>query len=117
MSSFLSAIKIWAAAAWADGVITEEEQAAMRALIDSTPLEESERGEALGWLDSPVDLEDTSVAELSSQARIGVYRATLRLVAVDRDVAGDEREFLDRLKDALQLDEQTAEQLEEELLG
>lgn len=108
MSQYLSVIRIWAATAWADGVIADAEAAAMRRLIESADLTDDERGTALGWLESEVALDTAELGELSDDARQGVYRAALRLAAVDLDVDAAERTFLERLRTALDIDEDTA---------
>lgn len=108
MSQYLSVIRIWAATAWADGVIADAEAAAMRRLIESADLTDDERSTALGWLDEKVELDTAELGELSDEARQGVYRAALRLAAVDLDVDAAERTFLDRLRDALGIDADTA---------
>jgi len=111
-SQYLSVIRIWAALAWADGVIADAEAAAMRRLIDSADLTDDERKTAVGWLDEKVELNTANIAGLSVEARHGVYRAAARLAAVDLDVAEEERSFLGRLSAGLEIDEDTARELE-----
>ncbi|HTM22940.1 MAG TPA: hypothetical protein VL172_20600 [Kofleriaceae bacterium] len=111
-SQYLSVIRIWAALAWADGVIAESEAAAMRRLIESADLTDPERSTALGWLEEKVDLDTGSMASLSEEARHGIYRAAARLAAVDLEVAEEELDFLGRLREGLGIDEDTALDLE-----
>jgi uncharacterized membrane protein YebE (DUF533 family) len=111
-SQYLSVIRIWAALAWADGVIADAEAAAMKRLIESADLTDEERASALGWLDEKVELDTTGIASLSEEARHGIYRAAARLAAVDLEVAEEELHFLARLQEGLDLDDDTARELE-----
>jgi len=111
-SQYLSVIRIWAALAWADGVIADAEAAAMKRLIESADLTDEERASALGWLDDKVELDTTGIASLSEEARHGIYRAAARLAAVDLEVAEEELDFLGRLQEGLDLDDDTARELE-----
>ena len=111
-SQYLSVIRIWAALAWADGVIADSEAAAMRRLIESADLTDAERTSALGWLEEKVDLDTASMASLSEEARHGIYRAAARLAAVDLEVAEEELHFLERLQEGLAIDQDTAAELE-----
>lgn len=109
---FLSVIKIWAAAAWADGEIADAEAKALRALINSAELPAADRTTALTWLDSRVELDAAPAAGLSEPARKGVYQAAVRMVSVDKKVTGTEEALLRRLRVALKLDDETVNQLE-----
>ena len=116
-SPYLSVIRVWAAAAWADGVIDDAEAAAMKRLVAVADLSEQERATAHTWLETKVELETDSIAGLSDSAREGIYRAAVRLAAVDRDVATEELTFLSRLRDGLTLSEGTAKQIESGVPG
>jgi uncharacterized membrane protein YebE (DUF533 family) len=111
-SQYLSVIRIWAALAWADGVIADSEAAAMRRLIESADLTDAERTSALAWLQEKVELDVASMASLSEEARHGIYRAAARLAAVDLEVAEEELHFLERLQKGLNIDAATAADLE-----
>ena len=111
-SQYLSVIRIWAALAWADDKIVDAEAAAMKRLVESADLTAEERKTALGWLDTKVELDTAGIAGLSDDARQGIYRAAGRLAAVDLEIADEERAFLDRLRDGLKIDEETARELE-----
>ncbi len=111
-SQYLSVIRIWAALAWADDKIVDAEAAAMKRLVESADLTDEERQTALSWLDTKVELDTAGIAGLSSDARQGIYRAAGRLAAVDLEIADEERAFLDRLRDGLEIDEETAKELE-----
>ncbi|HUH04617.1 MAG TPA: DUF533 domain-containing protein [Kofleriaceae bacterium] len=110
-------IRIWAALAWADGVIVDSEAAAMKRLVESADLTDEERETALGWLDKRVELDTSNTAGLSEEARHGIYRAALRLAGVDLDFAEEELQFLDRLRGALEISESTASDLEKSVPG
>jgi len=115
-SQFLSVIRIWAALAWADGVMQPSEAAAMRRLIDAAELSDADRAQALSFLDQKVELDTSNVADLGEDARRGIYRAACRLAAVDRTVAEDERAFLVRLRDGLAISAQVAQEIEAGIL-
>jgi uncharacterized membrane protein YebE (DUF533 family) len=107
----LTAIEVWIAAAWADGVIQEVEAAAIKAVIGIAKLTDEERETALGWLDQKIDLEDVNVSQLERDDRVNIYAAALGVVAIDEQVGNDENRFLERLQIALQLDDATVASL------
>lgn len=112
-SQFVAIIRVWAAMAWADGIIAEAEAIGLRRLIERTnALTEEERQTALGFLDNRVELDAARLAELNPELRKGVYRAAVRLAAIDQHIADSERTLLLRLREALALDEATARELE-----
>lgn len=112
-SQHLSVIRVWAALAWADGVIAKSEAAAMNRLIDgTTELSDAERATAKGFLTSKVELETASVAKLAPEAREGIYRAAVRLAGIDLDVAEAELSFLKRLRDGLGLSAARADEIQ-----
>lgn len=114
---FLSVIRVWAALAWADGVVQPAEAAAMRRLIDAAELTDDERAIAQTFLAEKVELDTASVAGLGDDARRGIYRAACRLAAVDRDVAAVERSFLVRLRDGLGIGADEAREIEVGIVG
>ncbi len=97
----LTAIKVWAAAAWADGVIVEAERLAMTAIIEVATLTESERDVARRWIDHRVGLEDLELAKIPAAERLHIYSVACGMAAFDKDVAAAERGFVDRLGTAL----------------
>jgi uncharacterized membrane protein YebE (DUF533 family) len=113
-TSVLTAVQIWAATAWADGTIAKEEEQAMEAVIAAARLTEAERAQARRWLTEKVSLDEVDVSELSDDNRHNIYSAALGVVTVDADVADAERTFLGRLREALDIDEDTAAELEKE---
>lgn len=108
-NQFLSVIRVWAALAWADDVIADQERDAMKRLIDGAELSDEDRETALSWLENKVELDTDPVSSLSERARLGIYRAAVRLAAVDQDVADEEKVFLGRLRDGLGIDSETAD--------
>jgi uncharacterized membrane protein YebE (DUF533 family) len=116
-SQFLSVIRVWAALAWADGVIAPAEETGMRRLIAAAALTDEEKEAALAFLSSRIDLETANLGELSGDAKKGIYRAACRLAAVDHDVAAAERIFLDRLRDGLAISETEAREIEQAVPG
>ena len=111
-SQFLTVIRIWAAMAWADGVVAEAEASALRRLISGAQLEEAESKLAHSYLENRTDLGEEGLAELSPDARNGIYRAACRMAALDREVAQSERSMLVRLRDALGLSLDNAREIE-----
>lgn len=113
-SEVLLAVKIWAAAAWADGVIVEAEAHGMKAVISVAKLTDDEKKTALSWLDNKVELDDVKVADIAPENRANIYAAALGVVVADNDIAADERAFLDRLRGALEIDDATAKALHDQ---
>lgn len=111
-STFLSVIRVWAALAWADGVIQEPEAEAMKRLIAGADLSDEERSQALGFLDTEIDLETANVSGLSDKVKQGIYRAAYRLAKVDLNVAEEERSFLVRLREGLSLSDEVCREIE-----
>lgn len=111
-SQFLTVIRIWAATAWADGVLDDAEASALRRLIEGARLDGDEAARARAFLDSRVELDDTGLGELSADARAGVYRAACRMATLDREVAVSERTLLVRLRDGLGLSLDAAREIE-----
>jgi uncharacterized membrane protein YebE (DUF533 family) len=103
-SRVLTAIKVWAAAAWADDLLSEQEEHAMRALLSAARISDEERAVAASWIDSKVSLDDVAVAAIPMDERVGIYAAACGVVAIDRSIADAERIFLERLAEALELD-------------
>ena len=115
---FMSVIRIWAGLAWADGVIVDAEAEAMRRLIAGADgLNDEEKTEALGLLESKVELEIEAVKDLSEQVRQGIYRAAYRLAKVDLEIADEERKFLARLGEGLGLQTTVCKELETAIDG
>jgi tellurite resistance protein len=111
----MSVLRVWAAMAWADGVVAPAEAEALRRLIAVAPIEESERATALGWLDEPLALETSRLRGLGTESRHGVYQAAVRLARIDLDIADQERALLERLREALEIDPATAADIESRL--
>src|SRR5689334_515434 len=104
----LTIMRLWAAAAWADGVLHPSEAAALRRLIEaSDDLDEDARREALGLLNNPPSIEADAVRTLRPAWREGVYRAALGIVRLDHEISAGEVAWLDRLRAALDLDAAT----------
>jgi uncharacterized membrane protein YebE (DUF533 family) len=112
-SQYLTVIRVWAALVWADGMVSKPEAAAMRRLIDGAELTESERAQATAYLDEEVKLDTTGLETLDQPSREGIYRAAVRLSAIDDDIADSEIDFLTRLRRGLNLDDATAERIED----
>lgn len=111
-SQYLAVIRIWAALAWADGVIQDSEREAITKLIYVAKLSEEEREIANGLLDSKVELSTDSISDLSEPARDGIYRAALRMAMVDLDMADEEVVMLKRLRDGFGISDEKAAAIE-----
>ncbi len=116
-SQILSVIRVWAAVAWADGVLAEAEADGMRRLIRSADLTPEERTSALRYLDAKVDLPDVMLTNVNPEARRGIYRAACRMAVVDHVFAHAERKMLDRLRGMLNIPAEIAVEIEADIPG
>lgn len=116
-SSFLSIVRIWAAMAWADGVIVPAEAKAMKEFISLSPLDEKEQKTARSWLKQKVELNDQEFENLRPDARVSLYRSAARIAALDQVIADEERAVLDSLRDGLGLDHDKARAIEVEVFA
>ncbi len=114
-SQYLAVIRVWAALAWADGVIQDSEREAITKLISVAQLNDSDRKTAASLLDSKVELSTEPISGLSAPAREGIYRAALRMAMVDLDMAKEETAMLARLREGLSIDDETASKIESAL--
>lgn len=97
----LTAIKTWAAVAWADGKLVPAERAMMQAIISAAKITDQERAIALTYLGEPVKLTDLALERIPPADRLHIYSVACGVPAMDEDVAKAERAFLDRLATAL----------------
>jgi uncharacterized membrane protein YebE (DUF533 family) len=116
-SQILSVIRVWAAVAWADGVLAEAEAEGMRRLIRSADLTPEERTAATRYLDTRVDLPDVVLTNVNPEARRGIYRAACRMAVVDHVFAHAERKMLDRLRGMLSIPAEIATEIEADIPG
>ncbi len=116
-SPTLTVIRMWAAVAWADGVIATAEADGFRRLIDASNLSEQERAIARDFLLKPVGLDDGNLKNLSPEARGGIYRAACRMALADNDVAASEQALLERLRSKLEISVELAQQIEGQVPG
>jgi uncharacterized membrane protein YebE (DUF533 family) len=116
-SQILSVIRVWAAVAWADGVLAESEAEGMRRLIRTADLTNDERAGALTLLDAKVDLPDLYLKNLNPESRRGIYRAACRMAVVDHVFAHAERKLLDRLQTLLGIPLDIAQEIEADVPG
>ncbi len=114
-SQILSVIRMWAAVAWADGVLAEAEAESLRRLIRSADLTADERGLALQTLEGEVSLPATYLTSLEPDARRGIYRAACRMAIVDHVFHSSERMILDKLRGLLGVPEDVAHEIEADL--
>jgi tellurite resistance protein len=97
-------------------VIADNEQRLLRGVIGGANIGEATREEALRFLARPLRLEDAPIDHLGEKEREGVYRTACRLTTVDGEIAASERAFLKRLRAHLELDEGTANDIEQNFL-
>jgi uncharacterized membrane protein YebE (DUF533 family) len=116
-SQLLTVIRIWAAMAWADGVLAEAEAEGLRRLIRSAELTEADRNAANQLLEENVALPDTALTNLSPDARKGIYKAACRMAVVDHVFAATERTMLDKIRDKLGVPPDVAAELESDIPG
>jgi len=113
---FLEVVRLWAATAWADGVIADNEQRLLVGVIGGANVGEATREAALRFLAEPRGLEDAPIDHLGENERRGVYRTACKLTTVDGETAAIERAFLERLRGHLGLDEAAATEIEQQFL-
>ena len=116
-SQILSVIRVWAAVAWADGLLAEAEAEGMRRLIRSADLTNDERQAATGFLDQRVELPELYMKNLNPESRRGIYRAACRMAVVDHVFAHAERKMLDRLQGMLGIPLDIAQEIEADVPG
>ena len=104
----LLALQVWVAAAWADGVITDDEGRGMRAVIDAAKLSDDEKALARSWLSKKIGLDDINVSQIAAAERLNIFAAALGVVAMDDEIHATEHHFLERLQIALRIDDATA---------
>ena len=107
-------VRLWAAAAWADGKMHPAEAAALERLIaHSDDLDGDRRKRALAFLKS-ADVDPREVRILPPEAREGVYRAALGIVRLDGEVSESEKQFLGKLRAVIGLDDAVLARIEKE---
>jgi len=116
-SQILSVIRVWAAVAWADGVLAETEADGLRRLIRNADLTADERTAALRFLDDEIALPEAYLSSLTPEARRGIYRAACRMAVVDHVFTTTERAVLDRLRTFLAVPDDIAEEIESDVPG
>lgn len=116
-SQILRVIRVWAAVAWADGMLAEAEAEGLRRLARSPDLTEDERRAANEMLEARVELPDVYLANLNPESRRGIYRAACRMAIVDHVFAHAERKMLDRLQGMLGIPAEIAKEIEADIPG
>lgn len=116
-SQLLDVIRLWAAVAWADGVLAEAEADGLRRLIGTADLTPEERTAAGAVLEGPVVLPEAYLEALEPAARRGIYRAACRMAVVDHVLAPNERKVLDRLRRILAVPDDVAREIEADIPG
>ncbi|HTR55711.1 MAG TPA: hypothetical protein VMJ10_33775 [Kofleriaceae bacterium] len=116
-SQISNVIKVWAAVAWADGVLAESEADGLRKLIRTADLTPDERGTAKEYLLAKVELPEGYFTSLSPESRRGIYRAACRMAVLDHVFAHSERRMLDRLQGLLAIPADIAQEIEADVPG
>lgn len=116
-SQILNVIRVWAAVAWADGMLAEAEADGLRRLIRGADLSGEERQWAMAFLEQRIDLPDLYMQNLNPESRRGIYRAACRMAMVDHVFAHAERKMLDRLQRLLGIPLEIAQEIEADVPG
>jgi len=116
-TQIVSVIRVWAAVAWADGVLAEAEAEGLRRLIRTAELTADERDAANKLLEARVELPDLYLKNINAEARRGIYRAACRMAIVDHVFARAERKMLDRLAGMLNIPTDIAHEIEADVPG
>jgi len=116
-SQIMSVIRVWAAIAWADGVLAEAEAEGLRRLINTAELSADERTQARTFLDGRTTLPETYLDTLKPEARRGIYRAACRMAIVDHVFSTTERTMLAKLRDILGIPADVAQEIEADVPG
>ncbi|MCX5746488.1 MAG: hypothetical protein NT062_28765 [Proteobacteria bacterium] len=116
-SQILTVIRMWAAVAWADGVLAESEADGLRRLVRTAELTDEERVTAAKIVETPTKLEDIYLTELSPDARRGIYRAAVRMALVDHVIQDVERDVLRRMQVLLAIPVDVAAEIEHDVPG
>jgi uncharacterized membrane protein YebE (DUF533 family) len=113
----MSAIRVWAAMAWADGVLADSEAEGLKRLIATAELSPEERTTAHTFLDAAQPLPETVLSSAKPEARRGIYRAACRMAVVDHVVADTEKTMLEKLRTLLAIPADTAQEIEADVPG
>lgn len=116
-TQILSVIRVWAAVAWADGVMAEAEADGLRKLIAGAELAPADKAAAEKLVDAKTDLPEKLLHDLEPAARRGVYRAACKMAVVDHVFAKSERSMLDRLRTHLGIPADIAVEIEADVPG
>lgn len=113
----MSAIRVWAAMAWADGVLADAEAEGLKRLIATAELAPEERTLAHGFLGGAQTLPTAFLATATPEARHGIYRAACRMAVVDQVVADAEKAMLAKLRTLLAIAPEAAQEIEADVPG
>ena len=116
-SQILSVIRMWAAIAWADGVLAEAEAEGLRRLIRNADLSADERTAATRLLEEHIPMPEAYLTSMSPESRRGVYRAACRMAIVDHVFSDTERQMLVKLRELLAIPAETALEIEADVPG
>lgn len=116
-SQLLSVIRMWAAVAWADGVLAEPEAEGLRRLIRTADLTPEERELSSAFLETEVALPETYLTQMTPESRRGVYRAACRMAIVDHVFSDTEKKLLAKLRELLAIPDDIAAEIESDVPG
>ena len=116
-TQIMSVIRVWAAMAWADGVLAEAEADGLRRLISTAKLTADERAQAKTYLDEKTTLPETYLNMLKPEARRGIYRAACRMAVVDHVLSKSETQMLEKLAEILGIPPDAAKEIEADVPG
>lgn len=84
----------------------------MKEFISLAPIDDAARAEALSWLQQKVELDTSELENLRPDARENLYRSAVRIAALDREIAEEERAFLLVLRERLSIDPAAADAID-----
>ncbi len=113
-SEHLTAIRLLAAMAWADGEMQEPESRALKRIMSVALFKKGERELAQKCLTHPVALDLSATENFDDATREGIYRAAVRCAAADDVLHPAEAAMLGQLRDGLKLDKALAGRIERE---
>ncbi|HEY4180671.1 MAG TPA: tellurite resistance TerB family protein [Kofleriaceae bacterium] len=116
-SQVLTVIRMWAAIAWADGVLAESESEGLKRLVRTAELSPEERATAQRFCEAFTTLPDAALTTLTPDARRGIYRAACRMAVVDHEFADTERKVLTKLRSLLGVPDDIASEIESDVPG
>ena len=106
-------LKVLLGMAFVDGEFSHNEERLVEFLIDSYHLTPEQEREVRSQKDADVDLEKLAESITKDDERKQAYESAMLVALMDGGQEPEESELLDRLRDALNIDDTTREETEE----